>query len=258
MDAFWLLCNIEFGISLCMAKRQLAIKTSDQVLIRFEVAGLRDRAFAFIIDQLILYGAIVALSIFGGIGKFNEWYWYLIVIPVFVFYSLFFEIILGGLTPGKKAIGIRVVKLNGKYPIPIDYILRWVFRWLDIWMSLTIIGSILVNSSRFGQRLGDLMAGTTVIRLQSSAKITLRDILSIDSTVQYTPKYPQVTLLQDEDLLLVKKVIQQSTRFPNEAHRKALNELTVHLKNELDIHEKTKSNVAFLNTLLKDYVVLTR
>lgn len=238
--------------------KQIEIKTSDQVLINFNIAGLRDRAFAFLIDQLILYGVILVLSITGGIINAGELYWVIVVIPVFLFYTLIFEITLGGITPGKKAIGVRVVKLNGHYATPVDYILRWLFRWLDIWMSLTVIGSVLINSNRYGQRLGDLMAGTTLIKVKSGDKISLKEILSIDSSQDYTPVYPQVTLLNDEDLLLVKRTMHQARQYNNTAHRKAIDLLVKHLADELQISDPIKNKGDFLNTLLKDYVVLTR
>jgi uncharacterized RDD family membrane protein YckC len=239
--------------------KRIEIKTSDQVIIVFDIAGLRDRAFSFLIDFLILFGIIFVLStIHGMINPTGKYFYYLVILPLFLFYTLVFEIITGGLTPGKKAMNLRVIKLNGQYATPMDYIIRWLFRWLDIWMSIFVIGSAFINSSRYGQRLGDMMAGTTVIKFQSKQTVSLNEILNIESQKQYTPKYPQVTLLNDKDMLLVKNTIKRAQAFNNEAHRKIIARLIVQLKTELKIDGEIKDNENFLKTLLKDYVVLTR
>lgn len=239
--------------------KRIEIKTSDQVVISFDIAGLKDRAFAFLIDFLILFGLIFVLSMINlMVNPQGQYFWYLVILPLFFFYTLAFEIILGGLTPGKKAMNMRVIKLNGHYASPIDYIIRWLFRWIDIWMSVFVIGSVLINSNRYGQRLGDMMAGTTVIKLQSSSKVTLKEILDIDTPKQYTPRYSQVTLLNDKDMLLVKNTIKRAQSFNNDAHKKVIRTLVKQLKSELNINEEINDSEQFLRTLLKDYVVLTR
>jgi len=239
--------------------KRIEIKTSDQVIISFDIATLRDRALAFLIDFLILFGIIFVISMINAIVNPNgSYFYYLVLAPLFLFYTLAFEIITGGLTPGKKAMNLRVIKLNGKYASPMDYIIRWLFRWLDIWMSMFVIGSVLINSSRFGQRLGDMMAGTTLIKFQSTQSVSLKEILNIDSEKHYTPKYPQVTLLNDKDMLLVKNAIKRARTFKNEAHSKVIATLVSQLKTELKIDEDIVDSEDFLKTLLKDYVVLTR
>ena len=239
--------------------KRIEIKTSDQVIINFEIASLRDRAFAFLIDFLILFGIIFVLfTISAIVNPEGDYFYYLVILPLFLFYTLAFEIITGGLTPGKKAMNLRVIKLNGHYASPMDYIIRWLFRWLDIWLSVFVIGSVLINSNRYGQRLGDMMAGTTLIKLQGKQTVSLKEILNIDSQKHYTPKYPQVTLLNDKDMLLVKNAIKRSQAFSNEAHREVIRTLVTRLKSELKIKEEIKDNESFLKTLLKDYVVLTR
>lgn len=239
--------------------KRIEIKTSDQVIINFDIATLRDRASAFLIDFLILFGILFVLTMINGmINPQGVYFYYLVILPLFLFYTLTFEIVTGGLTPGKKAMNLRVIKLNGHYASPMDYIIRWLFRWLDIWMSMFVIGSVLINSNRFGQRLGDLMAGTTLIKLQGNQSVSLKEILNIDSQKHHTPKYPQVTLLNDTDMLLVKNSIKRAQSYNNEAHRKVIKSLVEQLKTELKIDEDIKDRELFLKTLLKDYVVLTR
>jgi hypothetical protein len=181
-----------------------------------------------------------------------------VLLPIFLFYTLFSEVISGGQTLGKKALSLRVVKVNGQFASPLDYMIRWLFRWIDIWMSLFVIGSVLINSTQYGQRLGDILAGTTLIKFTKTSNINLPDILKIDNQENYSPSYPQVTQLNDADMIIVKKTIFRQQVFRNKAHDALLTELARHLESELKIKNNSKNDKEFLQTLLKDYVVLTR
>jgi len=240
--------------------KQIEIKTSSRISIQFELANLKDRALAFLLDSVILYSLIFVLFFIRlAINDKNiDTFIYVVIIPTFLFYTLLWEIVLGGLTPGKKAMGIRVVKLNGQFARANDYLIRWLFRWVDIWMSLFVIGSVLINSSRYAQRIGDILAGTTVIKFSSINNLELKDILEIEDQENYNPTFPQVVQLNDEDMIIVKRAIHRQQQYRNEAHNKVLLELALHLKNELKIKGYKGNELEFLNTLLKDYIVLTR
>lgn len=240
--------------------KQIEIKTSGRISIQFDIANLKDRALAFLLDSVILYALIFILFYiqFGIIQGDPQKFIYIVIIPLFFFYTLFWEILLGGLTPGKKAMGLRVVKLDGHFATANDYLIRWLFRWIDIWMSFFVFGSVLINSSRYAQRLGDILAGTTIIKFNSINNLELKDILKIEDQDNYSPKYPQVVQLNDEDMIIVKRAIHRQQQYRNDAHNKLILELAVHLKNELKIKSYKGNELNFLSTLLKDYVVLTR
>ena len=240
--------------------KQIEIKTSGRISIQFDIANLKDRALAFLLDSVILYASLFALLFILALINENDIqrFIFIVILPVFLFYTLFWEILLGGLTPGKKAMGIRVVKLNGQFATANDYLIRWLFRWIDIWISFFVFGSVLINSTRYAQRLGDILAGTTVIKFNSMNNLELNDILEIENQENYKPQFPQVVQLNDEDMIIVKRAIHRQQQYRNDAHNKLVNELAVHLKNELKIKGKPGNNLTFLSTLLKDYVVLTR
>jgi uncharacterized RDD family membrane protein YckC len=240
--------------------KQIEIKTSGRISIQFDIANLRDRALAFIVDSIILY-AIIFILFFLGIGIIGEnieRFMYIIILPIFFFYTLICEIFWNGITPGKRAMGIRVIKLNGEFARTNDYLIRWLFRWLDIWLSVFVIGSILINSSRNAQRLGDILAGTTLIKFNSKYNMELKDILDIDNQQNHTPKFLQVVQLRDEDMIIVKQTLFSQMHYKNNAHNKRLKELADHLREELKIKHESGNDVEFLKTLLKDYIVLTR
>jgi len=240
--------------------KQIEIKTSDRISIQFPLAELKDRALAFLLDSILLYSFIfILLSLYLNMGGVNTQGFILIVIlPIFLFYSLISELVMSGQSIGKKAMAIRVVKINGQYASNLDYLIRWLFRWLDLWLSFFVIASVLINSSKYNQRLGDILAGTSLIKLKEEYKVGLSEILKIESQSNYEAKYPQVTQLKDEDMVLVKKAILRYEKHKNDAHRILISKLTKQLQEDLKIEKFEGSETQFLNTLIKDYVVLTR
>ncbi len=79
-------------------------------------------------------------------------------------YFFFFELFWEGQTPGKRMFGLRVVNLDGSPPGFVGSMVRNLLRILD-WIPGTYgIGAITAMLSRRGQRLGDMAAGTVVIR----------------------------------------------------------------------------------------------
>ncbi len=241
--------------------RTIEITTTQNVTIEYELASFRDRFFAFFIDFWILNFAILLLYLawWYSFGMDNiEYFLYLVLLPIYLFYSLASDVWMNGQTLGKKAIGIKVAKLNGKQPVISDYLIRWAFRLVDIWFSSGTIAAVLVNSTVRGQRLGDMLAHTTVIKVRSSLSIGITDVLRINTRENYQPQYPQVRSLSESDMLLIKSVIERTKKYKNTAHNEALEQLVQKLKAVLNISETPKDKIAFLKTLLNDYIVLTR
>jgi hypothetical protein len=159
---------------------------------------------------------------------------------------------------GKRALGIRVVRLDGREPGFGDYFLRAVFHLIDSLLSAGILAALLISTSGKNQRLGDMTANTTVIRARHYQRFKLCDILKISTLGEYQPHYTAVRKLSEQDLLLVKNAIGRYQSFPNAAHQQAINELSQKLKDILEIDEIPRDKIAFLKTLIRDYIVLTR
>ncbi len=240
----------------------ISITTTQNVVIEYELARLWDRFFAFLIDIIILF---VAGSVLGMVGGFlailgqGEWILIVAMIPLMT-YTLLSELLMNGQTLGKKALGIRVVKLNGKRPTFGDYFIRWIFRFVDIWMTACSLASILILSSPRNQRLGGLTSNTSVIRSRPNLRFSLKDILKLNDLSEYEPQFPQVRQLTEDDMLLIKTVINRSNTYGNTAHRTLVVDTADHIAEILDIqkNERPKQPVKFLRTLLRDYIVMTR
>ncbi len=236
--------------------------TTQKVSIQYEIAGLRDRAIAFVLDffiVLFVLGFLAAGMAMLELYRVYEYIFFVILIPIRVFYTLFSELFFNGQTIGKRAIGIKIMKINGKELDFTDHFVRWAFRMIDIWFSAGSIAATLVSSSQNGQRLGDLATGTAVIKLRSSLQFQLSEILNISTLENYEPVYPSVNMLTEADMILIKNALTRHDRYGNKAHQFALIETVQHLCQTLQIrYESIVDQRVFLRTLIKDYIVLTR
>jgi hypothetical protein len=163
-----------------------------------------------------------------------------------------------GQTLGKRMLGIKVVKLTGTEPSINDYLMRWALRPIDIFFSLGSIGIMLVSSSDKAQRLGDVVANTTVIKTTSSQRIQLADILSIRNLSNYEPVYPQIRTFAEHEMLLLKEVMDKSLKYRNDSHEEALETACQLVKQRLNLEKIPADRTSFIRTLIKDYVALSR
>lgn len=244
----------------------IEINTTQNVTIEYELAKLRERGLAWLLDiAIVLVGYFVFFQLLRAIlGDFMEetgWAMLVVLFPVLAYflYNILFEIWNIGQTPGKMALSIKVVRLDGKDPEWSDVVLRAVMHLVDSLFSFSVIGAMLIKTTGKSQRLGDMAANTTVIKIQASQyQFRLQDILSISTLENYKPVYPQVRRLSERDMIFIKNVLSRMQRYPNQAHEEVVEDLVTHLMPILEIRQRPLQRVDFLKTLLKDYIVLTR
>ncbi|MEM0991622.1 MAG: RDD family protein [Bacteroidota bacterium] len=245
------------------------IKTTQNVAIEYELASLRDRFFATVIDVLIvraiyyaLFFLIVSAYFSGFLDESSDWlimlFTWLLPIVFFLLYQFCSELFADGQSWGKKAMKIKVVKVDGSESSLGDHLIRAVFYLVDLSLCIGIVGALSILSSKRKQRIGDYAANTAVVRLRSSISFELKDILNIDSIEGYEPTYPQVRQLSEQDMLLIKNTIARYQTHRNEAHRAIILQLTKRLEQLLDVPESPNPKIDFLKTLIRDYIVLTR
>ena len=235
--------------------------------IDYELASLRERMLASLLDGVIIavlyfvFFQVLMLILSTDILEGSGWVRVFVFIPFLVYflYNILFEIGKGGQTLGKRAMNIRVVRLDGKDPEWSDVLLRAVLQLVDSLFSFGVIGALLIKTTPKCQRLGDMAANTTVIKLYSTYyNFQLADILNISSLGDYAPAYPQVRNLSERDMIFIKRVLDRFRTYPNQAHDEVVEDLVTHLMPILGIRERPLDRVAFLRTLLRDYIVLTR
>jgi uncharacterized RDD family membrane protein YckC len=151
---------------------RLTIDTPEGVPLELTLAGVGSRFAAALVDYLIEALILVALvlvlrfglgvspsgSALGDAGRV------LGLFAVFWGYNIAFEVLNSGRTPGKTLIGIRVVLESGAPVTFAQSAVRNVLRVIDILPGTYLVGVIAILVTRRNQRLGDLAAGTLVVR----------------------------------------------------------------------------------------------
>jgi uncharacterized RDD family membrane protein YckC len=146
---------------------RIAIPTPEGIELEYTLAGLASRFIALLVD-LLLRAAVLGALTAVVYGVLDNWIGGLVVIAA-AFLALFaydigFEVWGGGRTPGKRWSGLRVVMDSGR---PIGFVasaVRNLLRLLDGPPTLFVVGAVTILATKRNQRLGDLAAGTIVVR----------------------------------------------------------------------------------------------
>lgn len=231
----------------------VTIRTTQNVVIQYPAASLGDRIFAYLIDVgiIIAYFILLAFAVgYTGIAS-TALIISLFVIPGFLYHVLF-EIFMDGQSPGKKQMGIKVVRLDGTPPTIGNYIIRWLLRLIEIDLMSGAIAMLTIAISGKGQRLGDMAAGTAVVKLVKQREVTARDVFTLaDET--YVPVFHQVTQLKDQDIELIQQALELNRTTGNDRPVMAVTEK---IKSLLGIQTDLPP-VKFLYTIVKDYGHIT-
>lgn len=223
------------------------IHTSQNVNLNYELAGIGKRISAFALDAIILIAYLVLMLLLLNAIGFQDWpVFFIASIPVLL-YDPVMEIFFNGQSIGKSASNIRVVKVNGMQPLVTDYLLRWIFRLIDIigtWGSLAVI---FIAFTEKGQRLGDLAAGTTVVSLKKST--SLKELNPAGERKEYEPVYTEVLMLSDHEYRLLLKVF---NKYKQTFDKALIGQMARHIKKKTGI-ETNLSDLKFLQTIMLDY-----
>jgi uncharacterized RDD family membrane protein YckC len=183
------------------------IQTPEGVSIYLILAGIGSRVLAFTIDFFIMTAAlivVVAATILLGLIMANYHFSHVsdvvvyaieAIICIYIFlvyfgYFVLFEVFGGGRSPGKRIMGLRVVRSDGGAVGFRTSLLRNLLRIVDSSPSPTyLVGLVLVFFTKRHQRLGDLAAGTIVIRERPGDRNALTG--SIDMAAVPTSQDPQ-------------------------------------------------------------------
>jgi uncharacterized RDD family membrane protein YckC len=247
--------------------RTIEITTTQNVAITYQLASVGERIAAYLLDLFIVFGTYILIWIALGISGLSSklmsehltTFWlFLFPLTLFLGYHLLMEALISGQSVGKKVIGIRVLRADGKEATFSDYLLRSILQLLDVFFSSGMLAVLLVSSTKNSQRLGDMAANTVLVRLKTNQFFELADILKIENIDNYTPQYPQVRQLKEKDLLLIKMVLLRAKKYPNKAHEDLVIDTVQHLVTLLQIPIYPRNNTEFLMTLIRDYIVMTR
>lgn len=228
----------------------VSVGTTQNISINYTMAGLFERIMAFLVDVIIViaYGFTYSL-ILGSV--FNEPPLSILIIGGIVAYLYFLvaEIFMDGQTIGKRSQNLKVVKLDGSKPGISAYLLRWVMLPIDLSLGGGI-AIVLIIFTRHGQRLGDLLAGTTVVKLRKNDFTLKRKRQLMDQVDEsYEPVFTEAARMSDADLRLIQRAI---AAFRNSGARQPMELLKTRMEEKLEV-KSDMPPIKFLHTLTKDY-----
>lgn len=227
----------------------LEITTNQNIDIEYKLASVGDRMLATLIDFLVIAAYIFFLVYLPTNAKaslFSISYIVIVLLPVLL-YNLLFEILMDGQSLGKRQMKIKVVKIDGTEPTIGSYLLRWLPRMLEVNTMYGLVAIISIATNSKNQRLGDIMAGTTVISLKRKTKFDHTIFIDIDKNYEMT--YPQVSKLTDKDVSVITELFRRTKRTNDEA---LLLEIYEKLQSVLSVRSDLNPK-AFVELVLKDY-----
>ena len=155
---------------------RLTISTPEGVELSMTLAGVGSRFMAALADGILQYGTIIAASalLFGtdgfGAGENVASAIFAVVFFVVLFvYDVAFEVLASGRTLGKRWNGLRVVRVGGQPIGFVSSVIRNLLRLVDILPGFYLVGMTSVLVTHKNQRLGDIVAGTVVVRERRAA-----------------------------------------------------------------------------------------
>jgi uncharacterized RDD family membrane protein YckC len=265
----------------------IKVPTNFNIDLEFEIPEFYRRLVALLIDFLVLFFYYkIAWYIFGTIVKSSEWWeedtqydlggiWMLFFLPILL-YHLIMEITMNGRSVGKKIMGLQIVDENGGKAGIGQFVIRWMIR--DTWfffllvigismlntgrnkegafmvlvsIAYFVIDIILVVTSKKGQRLGDILAHTILIRTNTRSNI--EETVFQEVAANYVPSFPEIMKLSDRDINAIKGILETGKK---KGDLYIVSNAVAKIKNHLNIQSDLDS-FEFLEVLLKDYNYLS-
>jgi uncharacterized RDD family membrane protein YckC len=211
------------------------VSTPEQVALGFEIVGLGSRFLAALLDTLIQTVVLLALillvglvnTLLGPLGGARSGDWVagatvaLVVLLLFLTYwgyHIFFEMAWNGQTPGKRLIGIRVLTTGGQPITLVHSLIRNLVRIVDYLPASYMIGAVAILVTPRCQRLGDLAAGTIVVRERREAAPR-----TLEGYAGQALSPAQASLFKADDVTLAREFLLRRDTLPLE-RRQALAE----------------------------------
>jgi uncharacterized membrane protein SpoIIM required for sporulation/uncharacterized RDD family membrane protein YckC len=214
-------------------RQHLEVETPEHVILDYEVAGLGSRAFATLLDTLILLLSMAAVSYLSarlGSALDLEGTWAMPLLGTILFvtfwgYFTFFEGFRNGQTPGKRRAGIRVVSQTG-HPVTFGAAAaRNLIRIADFLPSFYFLGGLFVAIHPRARRLGDLVAGTVVVRDRPAEVAALAPV----SSTEEGDNLAGVPQLDDDEFRLLREYSERAAALPPNVRARVANGLAERL-----------------------------
>lgn len=237
------------------------ITTGQYVTIEQKVASVSDRVFAQMLDWgfiwlyclfisilLMIVGAIQSEQESSFFDKYLVFIYFIVSLPI-IFYHPICEFFFNGASPGKKILKIKVVHKDGSSPSLGSFLMRWIM-FLPECLLLPGISLLCIIFNKNCQRIGDMMAGTVVVKISKSNTHYIDTYRFGYVNDQYVPTYEQAASLSLRQV----EVIRETLYLNNSNRFYYINRLSDKVRDYLGVPPLLNNdNELFLRTIADDY-----
>lgn len=233
-------------------RQHLEIETPEHVMLDYEIAGVGSRMLAAMIDLLIIFVLLLTLLlVFSSVAKSGSWVAAIALLLIFTIlwgYFTLFEGLRDGQTPGMKRIGIRVVRDTGHGVTFADAAARNLVLPIDLFAG---VGVFVMAVHPRGKRLGDLVAGTVVIRDHPAVSPTASPGESVEIAEPFgSPR------LDDAEFHLLREFVARAPSLPAEVRERFTRQIAQRLAGRISVTESDES--AFIARVYADELARRR
>ena len=236
---------------------QIQIQTTQNVALSFTPASIGDRILAHFIDWVIFIAWFLIFALlYAGLGslllgsKIGIVFFFVFMLLPVMLYDLIFEVFMNGQSLGKRAMSVRVLALDGTSPTLGAYLMRWIFRLVDTGIFGSMVALIVTAVNGKGQRLGDIAAGTAVVKLKQT--VSLAQLRQEKIQEGYVPMFSEASLLSDRDTVTIRAVLKKGIEENNSI---LVGEAAQKVKEVIGI-QSDMDNREFLKQVLQDHTYL--
>lgn len=230
-------------------RQHLEVETPEHVVIDYEIAGLGSRGLAAIIDTLIVFALmtanlLVAMKLYSTFKVVvGAWIPLAQFVVVWGYFTLF-EGFRDGQTPGKKWMGLRVIRDTG-HPITVrEAGARNLLRIVDLLPPPYLLGILFIAFHPKGKRIGDLVAGTVVVRDRpADAPVALVEGEG-DAVATGAPQ------LSDEDFRILREFVGRAPQLPPVVRTRLATQLAARIADRYPTRDP--DHVAFVTAAWRD------
>ncbi|MDR2684855.1 MAG: RDD family protein [Prevotellaceae bacterium] len=237
------------------------INTAQNVNIDYDLAEISQRIWAFLLDRVFIFAyifimlAILSIIIENNPQIFNTdtnfWFIFvyisLMILP-YIFYHLAFPYLMQGQTPGKKILGIRIVRGNGSEAGFGVFFIRWLLNLIDFDLFGTLVGLIVMVCTKKHQRIADLVANTVVINIKNIKQSQRPDFEKFEE--EYHPVFMHVLQLSDNDVRIIRETFE---RAKHNGNTEILQKLRAKIEAVTAEAAPEMPDENYIDAILKDY-----
>jgi len=231
------------------------ILTGQNVVIRYQSATILQRIGARLLDYFFIFAYLFSIFYFllevlksQLNSNLSTVIFILLWLPA-LGYHFIFESMLGGKTPGKMIVKIKVTNSDGSISGIGSYFLRWLLQPVDVFIFSGSVGILFIILSKNHQRLGDMAAGTIVVKTDPSLAFDLDESYYVFPD-DYEPAFIHVDRLTAGQIAFITNLLLDPK------NKTAVNNSIVELANKVKTILNVESNLderKFLETIVRDY-----